>query len=122
MLHLTIFLVIGNVAQPISFFISNTSVLSLIIAKAINEFNTQFASDRTLFKLNGDASRYALKPSKKTGFPKTDMPFVNSSRTLADVNMTQFTLVWKENSADFRSYFIKSKVQEKKTCQGCIVF
>lgn len=121
MIHLTIYLVIGNVAQSYSFLISNATTVSSVIAKTINEFNRQFASSKALFELNSNGSLYALKPSKKTGFPKTDMPCVNSNSPLSDINMNTFTLVWKEDVADYRSYFIKHKVPEKKACQGCIV-
>lgn len=74
MLTLTINLVIGEAVKQITILMSDKNKLETLIQKSITEFNDNFASERTLFKLIPDYTKYGLKPSKKSGFPKSDMP------------------------------------------------
>lgn len=74
MISLTINLVINDVIKPIMILMSNTNNIEVLIKRAISEFNQGFASEGTLFRLADDYTLYGLKPLKKTGFPKSEMP------------------------------------------------
>lgn len=76
MLTLTINLVIGEAVKQITILMSDKNKLETLIQRAITELNDSFASEKTLFKLIPDYTKYGFKPSKKTGFPKSDMPCI----------------------------------------------
>lgn len=74
MLSIKINLVIGEAVQPVSILISNINKVEVVLKRAILEFNQCFSSENALFRLVNDHTLYGLKPSKKTGFPKSEMP------------------------------------------------
>lgn len=124
MLFLSINLVMGKVVKSITLLMGNTTKIEAVIPRAIKEFNEQFQKENLLFRLKADPLKYGLKASKKTGFPKTDMPSFNPKTTLLEANYTNFTLVWKENPSDFTIYFDKIHVKNKKLCDSgpCMIY
>lgn len=101
---------------------SNSTKMEIVVEKAITEFNSLFSKEKVLFRLKNEPEKFGLKPSKKTGYPKTDMPSFNPKTTLTDSNLTTFTLIWKEEPYNFNKYFEKIKIKQKKICdKGCYV-
>ncbi len=122
MVFITINLVIGEGIKNINLLVSNQSKIEKIIERAIKEFNNNFEKEKVLFRLKTDICNYSLKPSKKNGFPKTDMPSFNNKCTIQEVNFNNFTIIWRENPKDFKIYFSVLKGKEKKLCNdGCII-
>lgn len=122
MLILTINLVVGKGTKSITLLMSNSSKMEIVVEKAITEFNSLFSKEKVLFRLKNEPEKFGLKPSRKTGYPKTDMPSFNPKTTLTDSNLTTFTLIWKEEPYNFNKYFEKIKIKQKKICdKGCYV-
>jgi hypothetical protein len=120
MVFITINLVIGEGIKSINLLVSNQSKIENVIERAIKEFNNNFEKENVLFRLKKDICNYCLKPSKKNGFPKSDMPSFNNKSTIQEVNFNNFTIIWKENPKDFKIYFSILKGKEKKLCNdGC---
>ena len=116
--------IISERTSSVSLILNNSSKMSTVIEKAINQFNMKFKEEKMLFKLKTEYERYALKPSKKkNGFPKTDMPSFNANSSLHDANVNSFTLIWKEDPYNYNVYFIDLR-KSKKNCDAgkCNVF
>ena len=124
MLILTVNLVVGKGIKNITLLMSNSSKMESVVEKAITEFNNSFAVENVLFRLKTETIKYGLKPSKKTGFPKTDMPSFNPKTTIAESNLTMFTLIWREKPSDFEVYFDRTHRKKRMNCQnkGCVIF
>ena len=125
MLFLTINLVIGQGVKNITLLMSNQSKIEAVIQRAIAEFNSTFEKEHVSFRLKKDVVKFGLKPSKKkNGFPKTDMPSFNPKTTIAESNLTMFTLIWREKPSDFEIYFDKTHSKKRMNCQnkGCVIF
>ena len=125
MLFLTINLVIGQGVKNITLLMSNQSKIEAVIQRAIAEFNSTFEKEHVSFRLKKDVVKFGLKPSKKkNGFPKIDMPSFNPKTTIAESNLTMFTLIWREKPSDFEIYFDKTHSKKRMNCQnkGCIIF
>ena len=125
MLFLTINLVIGEGIKNITLLMSNQSKIEAVIQRAITEFNSTFEKERVNFRLKTDVAKFGLKPSKKkNGFPKIDMPSFNPKTTIAESNLTMFTLIWREKPSDFEVYFDRTHRKKRMNCQnkGCVIF
>ena len=102
---------------------SHKIMFEKIIGKAISNLNFQLNKEKALFKLNEDSSKYGLKQSKKNGLPRLDLPCINKDVTLGEINISHFTLVWKDNVNNFDSYFVTVNRGQKKHCtKNCIIF
>ena len=44
--------------------------------------------------------------------------------TIAESNLTMFTLIWREKPSDFEIYFDKIHTKKRMNCQnkGCVIF
>ena len=125
MLFLTINLVIGEGIKNITLLMSNQSKIDAVIQRAITEFNSTFEKERVNFRLKTDVAKFGLKPSKKkNGFPKIDMPSFNPKTSIAESNLTMFTLIWREKPSDFEVYFDRTHSKKRMNCQnkGCVIF
>ena len=112
-----------KIMKTTSFLVNNTTKFEKIIGKAISNFNFQLNKEKALFKLNEDSSKYGLKQSKKNGLPRLDLPCINKDVTLGEINISHFTLVWKDNVNNFDSYFVTVNRGQKKHCtKNCIIF
>jgi hypothetical protein len=66
--------------KSISLKISNKITISELIKKSIYIFNDMFYSERLPYQFNVTSTSYTIKPSKKNGQPKEDLPskmFIN---------------------------------------------
>lgn len=112
-----------KIMKTTSFLVNNATKFEKIIGKAISNFNFQLNKEKALFKLNEDSSKYGLKQSKKNGLPRLDLPCINKDVTLGEINISHFTLVWKDNVNNFDSYFVTVNRGQKKHCtKNCIIF
>ena len=112
-----------KIMKTTSFLVNNATKFEKIIGKAISNLNFQLNKEKALFKLNEDSSKYGLKQSKKNGLPRLDLPCINKDVTLGEINISHFTLVWKDNVNKFDSYFVTVNRGQKKHCtKNCIIF
>ena len=112
-----------KIMKTTSFLVNNATKFEKIIGKAISNLNFQVNKEKALFKLNEDSSKYGLKQSKKNGLPRLDLPCINKDVTLGEINISHFTLVWKDNVNNFDSYFVTVNRGQKKHCtKNCIIF
>ena len=112
-----------KIMKTTSFLVNNATKFEKIIGKAISNLNFQLNKEKALFKLNEDSSKYGLKQSKKNGLPRLDLPCINKDVTLGEINISNFTLVWKDNVNNFDSYFVTVNRGQKKHCtKNCIIF
>ena len=112
-----------KIMKTTSFLVNNATKFEKIIGKAISNLNFQLNKEKALFKLNEDSSKYGLKQSKKNGLPRLDLPCTNKDVTLGEINISHFTLVWKDNVNNFDSYFVTVNRGQKKHCtKNCIIF
>ena len=112
-----------KIMKTTSFLVNNATKFKKIIGKAISNLNFQLNKEKALFKLNEDSSKYGLKQSKKNGLPRLDLPCINKDVTLGEINISHFTLVWKDNVNNFDSYFVTVNRGQKKHCtKNCIIF
>ena len=112
-----------KILKTTSFLVNNATKFEKIIGKAIANLNFQLNKEKALFKLNEDSSKYGLKQSKKNGLPRLDLPCINKDVTLGEINISHFTLVWKDNVNNFESYFVNVERRQKKHCtKNCIIF
>ena len=112
-----------KIMKTTSFLVNNATKFEKIIGKAISNLNFQLNKEKALFKLNEDSSKYGLKQSKKNGLPRLDLPCINKDVTLGEINISLFTLVWKDNVNNFDSYFVTVNRGQKKHCtKNCIIF
>lgn len=124
MVYITVNLVIGNGIKPISFLIDNSSNIDQVIIKAIALYNSTFLKEKALFLLKEDKKLYALKPSRKTGYPKVDMPNISFDVRLMETTYTQFSLVLNLHPEDYKFYFetIKPQIEKKeKHFDKCLI-
>ena len=107
MMALDISLVIGENVKKINILCSENANFHELVRRAIKEYNKQFTEEKVDFRLKEEPEKFAFKPSKKNGFPKTDYPSFDSESLLKDAENKYFTLVWKETPKDFKCYFEK---------------
>ena len=113
--------VIGeDTLKTITIQLSQDIMISTIIDKAIIEFNKEFTKEKAKIVLRDDLELFVLKPAKKNGKPKVDMPYYSSDITISETQSVNFALCLKEDSDDYVKMFTKVK---RKTCEaGCILY
>lgn len=117
----TVSLQIGDQIKKISILTNTKCTFETLIRRAIDDFNKNFEAEKTKLRLKEDIDYYIIKPAKKTGKPKKDLPKFDIKSVLGNVFTDRFTLCWKDNEEDAMSYFELDK--QKGGCKkGCIIF
>ena len=113
--------VISESVKTISIIVNSKCKIASLVNRSITDFNKEFEKEKVPFRLNSDPDNYVLKPAKKKGFPKVDMPYFNSETTVAETDTSNFAICWKDDPDDFKVMF---EINRKKAqCQGkCIIF
>lgn len=112
-------LMIGNKLKTINLNITNNTKLNTVIEKGLITFNDEFSKEKALIRLRDDnRNYYVLKPAKKSGKPKLDMPPFLNSLTIKETGTENFALCWKENPDDFVQMF--ECIKRKQICGCCI--
>lgn len=113
--------VISESVKTISIIVNSKCKIAALVNRSITDFNKEFEKEKVPFRLNSDPDNYVLKPAKKKGFPKVDMPYFNSETTVAETDTSNFAICWKDDPDDFKVMF---EINRKKAqCQGkCIIF
>ena len=70
----------------------NTNIAELI-QNAVDKFNEELSQGQPGVQLKRNFENYDLKPSKKNGHPKTDLPAISGQALVKDTNITQFSLL-----------------------------
>ena len=113
--------VISESVKKISIIVNSKCKIASLINRSISDFNKEFEKEKVPFRLNSDPDNYVLKPAKKKGFPKVDMPYFNSETTIAETDTTNFAICWKDDPDNFKIMFEVNK--KRAQCQGkCIIF
>lgn len=111
---------IKPVAKTISFIVTKKMTIATIKEKAINNFNETFMKEKTNLRLVDDSDYYVLKPAKKNGHPKSDMPIYADSAQIGEMGSTNYALCWKETPDDFSYMF--EVMRKKNVCQNnCVI-
>ena len=113
--------VISESVKTISIIVNSKCKIASLVNRSITDLNKEFEKEKVPFRLNSDPDNYVLKPAKKKGFPKVDMPYFNSETTVAETDTSNFAICWKDDPDDFKVMF---EINRKKAqCQGkCIIF
>ena len=113
--------VISESVKTISIIVNSKCKIASLVNRSITDFNKEFEKEKVPFRLNSDPDNYVLKPAKKKGFPKVDMPYFNSETTVAETDTSNFAICWKDDPDNFKIMF---EINRKKAqCQGkCIIF
>lgn len=113
--------VISESVKTISIIVNSKCKIASLVHRSITDFNKEFEKEKVPFRLNSDPDNYVLKPAKKKGFPKVDMPYFNSETTVAETDTSNFAICWKDDPDNFKIMF---EINRKKAqCQGkCIIF
>ena len=113
--------VISESVKTISIIANSKCKIASLVHRSITDFNKEFEKEKVPFRLNSDPDNYVLKPAKKKGFPKVDMPYFNSETTVAETDTSNFAICWKDDPDNFKIMF---EINRKKAqCQGkCIIF
>ena len=113
--------VISESVKTISIIVNSKCKIASLVKRSITDLNKEFEKEKVPFRLNSDPDNYVLKPAKKKGFPKVDMPYFNSETTVAETDTSNFAICWKDDPNDFKVMF---EINRKKAqCQGkCIIF
>ena len=111
--------VILNNIKQISFSVNSNTKMTMIIDKAITEFNKEFMNDNTKIRIKEEPECFVLKPAKKNGQPKTDLPFFNENVPLHETKRDNFALCWKEDPDDFQQMF---ELKQKNNDCRCLIF
>ena len=113
--------VISESVKTISIIVNSKCKIASVVHPSITDFNKEFEKEKVPFRLNSDPDNYVLKPAKKKGFPKVDMPYFNSETTVAETDTSNFAICWKDDPDNFKIMF---EINRKKAqCQGkCIIF
>ena len=113
--------VVGQTYKTVPFILNSSVKLKGIIQKTITEMNKLFTTEKTLFRLIDDPDSYVLKPAKKSGKPKIDMPPFCDDTTLTETQTTNFSICWKDDPDNFVIMYERAK--GKKLCNNkCIIF
>lgn len=110
--------IVHNIKQ-ISLNVNTHSKISIIIEKAICEFNKEFHNENAKFRIRDDSDCYVLKPAKKNGKPKSDFPYFNENVLLHETQRENFTLCWKDNPEDYSQMF---EIKKKSNMCLCSIF
>jgi hypothetical protein len=82
-----------------------------------------FSKENTKFRIKEDAELFILKPSKKNGKAKLDMPCFNEEILVSNCYTSNFSLLWKEDPEDIKQMFELNKRNKQHMCKGgCVVF
>lgn len=113
--------VISESVKTISIIVNSKCKIASLVNRSITDLNKEFEKEKVPFRLNSDPDNYVLKPAKKKGFPKVDMPYFNSETTVAETDTSNFAICWKDDPDDFKVMF---EINRKKAqCKGkCIIF
>ena len=111
--------VIVNNIKQISFNVNSNTKVNMIIDKAITEFNKVFINDNTQIRIKEEPECFVLKPAKKNGKPKTDLPFFNENVFLHETKRENFALCWKDDPDDFQQMF---ELKQKNNNCMCFIF
>jgi hypothetical protein len=119
---ITLNLLFGEGIKTRSFQVNQSSTIKLVIQKAIDEFNAMFSAERTKLRLKEDIDLYVLKPSKKNGKPKQDMPYFNEDTIVCNCYTNTFSLLWKDNPEVITEMFELDRTRNQMCKGGCLMF
>ena len=119
---ITLNLIFGEGIKTRSFQVNQSSTIKLVIQKAIDEFNAMFTGEKTKLRLKEDIDLYVLKPSKKNGKPKQDMPYFNEDTPICNCYTNTFSLLWKENPDVITEMFELDRTRNQMCKGGCLMF
>lgn len=121
-----VYLVIGKpgIVMNVSALVNNMTKMPIVIEKVIKEFNSKLKEGNASFSLDENPDKYCLKMVKKNGNPRRDLPSFDDDSTLNDTGVSKFALVWREDPANYKDYFIKSSQKlgaQEKCLGGCTI-
>ncbi len=92
----------------------NTSIKNLIDL-SIDKFNEYFREKGMTMILIKNLKNYELRPSKKNGQPKMDLPSIDAECFVFDTKINQFALIYNEQD------LILYNEKKRSKCQQCLL-
>lgn len=112
----------GN-KKSVSILSQSNAKLYIIIEKAIQELNFEFQMEKSKFSLNGNANNYSLQKIKNTSDSSEESECFDNENTVGETGENKFTLVWREDPSDYKSYFTKdNQFNQEDTGGSCFLF
>ena len=109
-----------KIVKTISIIVNSKCKMPALVNRALNDLNKQFEKEQVAFRLNSDPDNYVIKPAKKKGYPKVDMPCFSNETTVEEADTKNFAICWKDDPDNFKIMF---EIHKKAGCQNkCVIF
>jgi len=107
---------INDELSSFSMSIKGITTIGKLIEISIDKFNEYFRIKRMNIMILNNPKNMELRPSKKNGQPKMDLPSIDSECFVCDTKLNQFTMLYKEEDL--------IRVNDKKksfSCRKCLI-
>ena len=94
--------------------VSDSLLIRELLILAVDKFNQLFEDNNINFRLKRNFENFELRPSKKNGMPKLDLPSISGDVCVHSTYITQFALIYKEEDL----VMIK---KNKGKCERCLI-
>jgi hypothetical protein len=113
----------GNII-PLNIEIQENSTINDLIRISLNAINTYLENIKSNKRLKYNIDNYQIKPSKKNGQPKLDLPALNKQTLVSETQINSFSLIYKPEDVII---LINNKEENsnnniKRECCGCMLF
>ncbi len=95
--------------------IKGITTIKKLIEISIDKFNEYFRVKEMNLILINNPRNMELRPSKKNGQAKMDLPAIDSECFVCDTKLNQFTLLYKDED------LIRVNVKKRSSCQRCLI-
>lgn len=93
--------------------LSENTKISEIIKIAVNKLNTILYNEKIGFQFIEIFEEYDIKPSRKNGDPKLDLPSLDKDASVGSTAMLNFSLIYRKE--DLRG------IKKKPKCLLCVI-
>jgi hypothetical protein len=102
-----------NFRTSILLSVSENFKISGIIKIAVDKLNTILYNEKMNYRLVENYDKYEIKPSKKNGEPKLDLPSLDKDAQVGLTQLLNFSLIYKNENLVC--------IKKKDKCKICIV-
>lgn len=104
----------SNILSSFSSEIPGDTRIKKLIELSIDKFNEYFREKGMNILLINNLKNYELRPSKKNGQPKMDLPSIEGECYVCDTQINQFALIYREED------LIRINEKKRTRCQQCL--
>jgi hypothetical protein len=95
--------------------ISENTTISNMVKIAVDKYNDYFFENSLSIKFVCNYDEYDVRPSKKTGHPKLDLPCIQNDVFVKQTCIDNFSLIYKKKN-------LKKVTEKKNLCRECFIF